>query len=88
MEPEFLIPVGLLALGLAAGVLLARIGAAIWAVLAALAAVVMAWLLLFHSQLFGWEGMGPGIVGVLFCLPLALGLLGGAGFGCWRRRRG
>lgn len=87
MEAEFAIPFALLALGLVAGAFLARIGAVVWAVLAALLAAILAWLLIFHSQRFGWEGMGPGIVAILFCAPMGLGLLLGAGFGYWRWRR-
>ncbi|MCE8516347.1 hypothetical protein KBY31_06450 [Ruegeria pomeroyi] len=86
MEAEFAIPLALLALGLAVGAFLARIGAALWALLGALLAAIAVWLLIFQSQRFGWEGMGPGIVAMLFCAPLGLGLLLGAGIGCLRRR--
>ena len=75
MEPEFLFPVATVCIGIACGVVLKRAGWGLLILLIIALCIAISYVLLFHSQLLGWEGIGPGMVVVIAIAPLGFGLL-------------
>ncbi|UWQ90068.1 hypothetical protein K3727_14860 [Rhodobacteraceae bacterium M382] len=78
MEPEFLFPIGAVCIGCACGVVLKRAGWGLVVLVITALCVAVSYVLLFHSQLLGWEGMGPGMVVVIGVAPFGIGVLVGA----------
>ena len=85
MDPELFIPlIGVAAAG-AAGYAFGNTGRGRSVLLVASVCVLASYVLVFHSQLFGWEGMGPGMIAIAVLLPVAFGLVIGSFIGWWLR---
>jgi hypothetical protein len=84
LEPGFFIPI--LAGGIAAGpgYFLGRSGRFGFGLVLSLAFGAASYVLMFHSQILGWEGMGPGIVAILGLVPASFGVATGTYLGRWR----
>ncbi|MBE1282672.1 MAG: hypothetical protein GJ676_05110 [Rhodobacteraceae bacterium] len=85
MDPELFIPLIALTAAGAAGFAFGNTGRGRSVLLGASACVLASYILVFHSQLLGWEGMGPGMIAIAVLLPVGFGLVIGAFVGWWRR---
>lgn len=86
MEPGLILTILVLCGGLSGGYALGRTGRLVLGLLLSLLSAAVAWFLMFHSQLIGWDGMGPGIVAIVGFLPLTFTIAIGSYLGHWRAR--
>ena len=84
----YLILFGCFAVPFVIGALIARLGL-VWlvALLAVICFGVMVWALIKGEAAQGWDGLGYGIVAMIFAAPTSAGFAAGGAFGWWKWQR-